>query len=219
VSAAPLRVLLVDDHALVRSGIRALLDAMPGVTVVGEKGSAEDALALVQQAPPDIVITDIAMKGMNGLALAERLKEVAPATRVIILSMHEDVEYVQRALKAGAVGYLLKDAATEELGFALRAVMQGGSYLSPTVSRKVMEGFAKQMEAAPSALDALTERQREVLRRIAQGESTKETAYELKLSVKTIEAHRAQIMERLGIRDLAGLVRFAVRIGLISAEE
>jgi DNA-binding NarL/FixJ family response regulator len=218
-SAASLRVLLVDDHALVRSGIRALLDAIPGVTVVAEQGSAEEALALVREGAPDIVITDISMKGMNGLALAEQLRQVAPATRVIILSMHDDLEYAQQALRAGAAGYLLKDAATAELERALREVAAGGSYFSPAVSTKVMQAYVQQLDGAPSRPDALTERQREILRRLAQGKRAKEIAFDLKLSVKTVEAHRSQIMERLGIRDLAGLVRFAVREGLVSSDE
>lgn len=218
-SPAPLRVLLVDDHALVRSGIRALLDAISGVTVVGERGSAEDALALVREGAPDIVITDISMKGMNGLALAEQVKELAPATRVIILSMHDDLEYAQQALRAGAAGYLLKDAATAELERALREVAAGGSYFSPAVSAKVMQAYAQQLEGSAPPQEVLTERQREILRRLAQGKRAKEIAFDLKLSVKTVEAHRSQIMQRLGIRDLPGLVRFAVRSGLISSDE
>ena len=215
---APIRVLLVDDHGLVRAGIHALLDAIEGVIVVGEAGSGAEALALMGEARPDIVLTDIAMQAMTGLELASRLRASAPATRVVVLSMHDDPNYVQEALKAGAAGYLLKDAATAELELALRAVSAGGSYLSPAISRKVMEGYAKQLAALPSAVETLTARQREILRLFALGRSTKEIGFQLKISVKTVETHRTQIMRRLEIHDLAGLVRFAVRIGLVSAD-
>jgi len=187
---------------------------MPDVEVVGEASSGEEALQLAAREQPDIVLMDIAMKGLSGLQAAARLRELHPAARVIILSMHAGEEYVMQAMRAGAVGYLLKDAATSELELALRSVMRGESWFSPAVSRQVVEGYVQRVGGEPAA-DALTARQKEVLTLIATGSSTKEIAFALKLSVKTIETHRAQIMERLGIRDVAGLVRYALRAGLV----
>jgi DNA-binding NarL/FixJ family response regulator len=213
-ASGPIRVVLVDDHALVRAGMRSLLGSMERVAVVGEAASGEEALSLAGNAQPDVVLMDIAMKGMTGLQAAARLREICPGVRVIILSMHAGEEYVLQALRAGAVGYLLKDAATGELELALRSVMRGESWFSPAVSRQVVEGYVQRVGGEPAA-DVLTARQREVLRLVAGGKSTKEIAFDLNLSVKTVETHRAQIMERLGIRDVAGLVRYALRTGLI----
>ena len=207
-----IRVLLADDHALVRAGIRSLLNAMAEVEVVAEASSGEEALELAQTSRPDVVLMDIAMKGITGLEAAARMRERVPEVRVVILSMHSGEEYVLQALRAGAAGYLLKDAATGELELALRSVMRGESWLSPAVSRQVVEGYVRSGESAP---EVLTARQREVLRLVAGGKSTKEIAFLLNLSVKTVETHRAQIMERLGIRDVAGLVRYALRTGLV----
>ena len=212
-----IRVLLVDDHALVRAGIRSLLGAMAEVQVVGEAASGEEALQMAARENPDVVLMDIAMKGLTGLEAAARLRDRQPKVRVVILSMHSGEEYVLQALRAGAVGYLLKDAATGELELALRTVIRGESWLSPSVSRQVVEGYA-QRSGADAAPEVLTARQREVLRLVAGGKSTKEIAFFLNLSVKTVETHRAQIMERLGIRDVAGLVRYALRTGLIPPE-
>ena len=212
-----IRVLLADDHALVRAGIRSLLGSMVDVQVIAEASSGEEALELASRELPDVVLMDIAMKGITGLEAAARMRELHPSVRVVILSMHSGEEYVLQALRAGAVGYLLKDAATGELELALRSVIRGESWLSPAVSRQVVEGYVQRVggEAAP---DLLTARQREVLRLVAGGKSTKEIAYLLNLSVKTVETHRAQIMERLGIRDVAGLVRYALRTGLVPPE-
>jgi len=210
----PIRVLLADDHALVRAGMRSLLNAMADVAVVGEASSGEEALELAARERPDIVLMDIAMKGMSGLDAAAQLRERLPEVRVVILSMHAGEEYVLKALRAGAVGYLLKDAATGELELALRSVMRGESWFSPAVSRQVVEGYVQRV-GGETVADTLTARQREVLKLVAGGKSTKEIAYELKLSIKTVETHRAQIMERLGIRDVAGLVRYALRTGLV----
>jgi len=209
-----IRVLLADDHSLVRAGIRSLLVAMAEVDVVGEASSGEEALELAARKRPDVVLMDIAMKGMTGLEAAANLRERMPEVRVVILSMHSGEEYVLQALRAGAAGYLLKDAATGELELALRSVMRGESWLSPAVSRQVVEGYV-QRTAGEAAAEVLTARQREVLRMVAGGKSTKEIAFVLNLSVKTVETHRAQIMERLGIRDVAGLVRYALRTGLV----
>ncbi len=213
--AAPIRVVLADDHALVRAGMRSLLGAMAQVQVVGEAASGEEALALAERERPDVVLMDIAMKGMTGLEAASRMREQHPGVRVVILSMHAGEEYVLQAMRAGAVGYLLKDAATGELELALRSVMRGESWFSPAVSRQVVEGYVQRV-GGEAAVDVLTPRQREVLKLVAGGKSTKEIAFDLNLSVKTVETHRAQIMERLGIRDVAGLVRYALKTGLVS---
>jgi len=214
---APLRVLLVDDHALVRAGMRSLLQDLPDVEVVAEAGDGAEALAAAERERPDVVLMDIAMKGMNGLEAAARLRERLPGVKVIILSMHTSEEYVLLALRAGAAAYLIKDSATSELELALKCVMRGETYLSPAISRQVVDGYVQRVGASAGP-EPLTPRQREVLKRIAEGRSTKEIAFELNLSVKTVETHRAQIMERLGIRDVAGLVRYAMRAGLVPPE-
>jgi DNA-binding NarL/FixJ family response regulator len=208
-------VVLADDHALVRAGMRSLLTGMAQVQVVGEAASGEEALVLAEREQPDVVLMDIAMKGMSGLEAAARMREQHPEVRVVILSMHSGEEYVLQALRAGAIGYLLKDAATGELELALRSVMRGESWFSPAVSRQVVEGYVQRV-GGEAAADVLTARQREVLKLVAGGKSTKEIAFDLNLSVKTVETHRAQIMERLGIRDVAGLVRYALKTGLVS---
>jgi len=213
----PLRVLLVDDHALVRAGMRSLLQDLPDVEVVAEAGDGAEALAAAERERPDVVLMDIAMKGMNGLEAAARLRERLPGVKVIILSMHTSEEYVLLALRAGAAAYLIKDSATSELELALKCVMRGETYLSPAISRQVVDGYVQRVGASAGP-EPLTPRQREVLKRIAEGRSTKEIAFELNLSVKTVETHRAQIMERLGIRDVAGLVRYAMRAGLVPPE-
>jgi DNA-binding NarL/FixJ family response regulator len=209
---------LADDHALVRAGMRSLLNGMAQVQVVGEAASGEEALELAARERPDVVLMDIAMKGITGLEAAARMRERHAEVRVVILSMHAGEEYVLQALRAGAVGYLLKDAATGELELALRSVMRGESWFSPAVSRQVVEGYVQRV-GGEAAAEVLTARQREVLRLVAGGRSTKEIAYDLGLSVKTVETHRAQIMERLGIRDVAGLVRYALRTGLVPPDK
>lgn len=211
------RIVLVDDHTLVRAGLRALLESLPGVEVLAEAGDGAAGLEAVHRHRPEVLITDVTMTGMNGLELAERVRAELPATRVIMLSMFSSEEYVVRALKAGASAYLLKDAAAAELELALAAVARGDTYLSPGASQRLVERVTRP-EAAAGPLEVLTPRQREILKLIAEGMQTKEIAHRLELSAKTVESHRAQIMERLGIRDVAGLVRFAVRAGLVSAE-
>jgi len=214
---ASLRVLLVDDHALVRAGIRSLLRDIEGIEVVGEAADGAEALAIAGRERPDAVLLDIAMKGMSGLETAARFRELHPGVKVLILSMHASEEYVLQALHAGVVGYLIKDSATAELELALRSVVRGETYLSPAISRQVVEGYVQRVGAGAGD-DPLTPRQREVLKRVAEGRSTKEIAFDLGLSVKTVETHRAQIMERLGIRDVAGLVRYAMRTRLVPPE-
>lgn len=210
-------VVLVDDHTLVRAGLRTLIETISGMRVVAEAGDGRSGLAAVQAHRPEVLITDVSMGDMTGLELTEKVRAELPATRVIILSMFSTDEYVMHALKAGASAYLLKDAAQHELEIALRAVLRGETYLSPGASKKLVERVTGESAATP--LEHLTARQREILRLIAQGVRSKEIAHRLTLSRKTVDAHRAQIMERLGIDDTAGLVRFAIRSGLVSSDE
>jgi DNA-binding NarL/FixJ family response regulator len=212
------RVLIADDHLLVRAGIRALIESIDGVTVVAEANDGREAVDLAATLRPDIALLDVTMPGLNGLEAATRLREASPSTRVIILSMHANEAYVRTALKAGAAGYLLKSATAAELQAALQTVARGEIYLSPAVSKQVVKGFVDGTAHEASPLDALTTRQREILQLIAEGRSTKDVAFTLQISAKTVETHRAQIMERLEIHDLAGLVRFAIRTGLISPD-
>jgi DNA-binding NarL/FixJ family response regulator len=211
------RVLLADDHALVRAGIRALLQNLEGVTVVAETGNGADVLEFARAHRPDVVLLDISMPGLGGLEVGAQLRDALPEVRVVMLSMHANEEYVLQALRAGAVGYMLKDSATAELELVLKAVMQGETYLSPPISRQVVEGYVQRVGAEQTASDNLTPRQRQVLQLIAEGHSTKEIAHRLNLSVKTVETHRAQLMERLQIREIAGLVKYAIRHGLVTA--
>jgi DNA-binding NarL/FixJ family response regulator len=213
-----IRVVLADDHEVVRRGVRSLLEA-PDIEVVAEAGDGHQALAAVAAHRPDVLMTDIAMPGMTGLELAERVARDFPPTRVLILSMHKDKAYATRALAAGAAGYLLKDSGAAECEAAVRAVVRGESYLSPAVSGHVVAEYTRLAQAEAAAADPLTSRQREVLRLIAEGLPTKSIARRLGISAKTVEAHRGQLMERLGIHDVASLVRYAIRIGLIGADE
>jgi DNA-binding NarL/FixJ family response regulator len=214
-----LRTLLADDHSLVRAGLRSLLEEMAGVEVVAEAADGHEALRLIGELTPDVAFLDISMPGLNGLEVAARAAHEHLRTRVIILSMHIDDEYVRRALVTGAAGYLLKNSDRSELEMALRAVARGESWLAPEVSSRIVAAYARGEESAgPGPFELLTRRQREVLQLIAEGLSTKEIAHRLELSVKTIETHRAELMERLDIRGVAGLVRYAIRVGIVPNE-
>lgn len=215
----PLRLLLADDHTVVRSGIRMLLQSFAGIEIVAEADGGEAALDLTEKTAPDIALLDISMPDHSGIEVAAEIQLRFPQTRVVILSMHGGVEYVAQALQAGAAGYLLKDATPEELETALQLVARGETYLSPRVSGALVNKYVRPAASGPAALDALSLRQREILQLIARGLSTKQIAAQLDVSIKTVETHRAQLMKRLEIRDIAGLVRFAIRNGLISAEE
>jgi DNA-binding NarL/FixJ family response regulator len=212
-----IRVLLADDHTLVRAGIRTLLESLDGVTVVAEVADGREALALVAAERPDVVLMDVAMPKLNGLEATARVVEEFPNVRVIILSMHPNEEYVLRALRIGASGYLLKDANTAELEIALEAVVRGEIYLSPAISKQVAQ-YVRRVGSEFDALDRLTPRQREVLQLIAEGRTSREIAQLLGISVKTVESHRTHLMDRLDIHDIAGLVRYAVRTGLIDVK-
>ena len=210
-----MRILIADDHTLVRAGLTSLIARIPEMEVVAEAADGRQALRLVRDLQPDIVLMDIAMPGLNGLESAERIHGIHPKVKIIILSMHASEEYVAQALKAGASGYLLKDAATAELEMALKSVSMGQFYLSPSISRQVVDNF---LRGGPTGIELLTPRQREILQLIAEGKGTRDIAETLHLSVKTVETHRAQLMERLDIHDVAGLIRYALKKGLISAD-
>jgi DNA-binding NarL/FixJ family response regulator len=215
----PIRVILADDHTLVRAGIRALLEKLPWVEVVGEADDGREVLELVKTHRPDVVLMDITMPGLNGLEAAARIAKEFSEVRVIILSMHNNEEYYWRALKAGAAGYLLKKAATAELETALERVVQGEIYLSQEISQRLVKKFPLQGIAdRKSPLEQLTGRQREILQLIAEGQNTKQIAELLKVSPKTIEYHRMKLMMGLNVHDIPGLVRFALRVGLIPQE-
>lgn len=216
---SPIKVVLADDHTLIRAGIRSLLESIEQVEVVAESGDGREALELIGRHRPSIALLDIGMPGLNGLEVAKRVEKESPRTRVIILSMHADPTYVNQALRAGVAGYLLKGAAVSELPLAIQAVMRGESYLTPKVSRLVVDGFLRDGEDGGEPLESLTGRQREILQLIAEGRSTKEIAAILDVSVKTVETHRLRLMDRLDIHDVPGLVRFAIRVGLVSPNE
>jgi len=215
----PIRVLLVEDHVLVREGIRALLRSLEGIDVVAEANDGREALRLIQTHQPDVVLMDIAMPGLNGLEAAARTAKECPTARLVMLSMHANEEYVRRALRAGVAGYLLKGADISELEFAIRSVARGETYLTPAVTKHVVQDFIRPQEHESDGLAGLTSRQREILQLIAEGRTTKGIAQVLNLSVKTVESHRVQLMERLKIRDVPGLVRYAIRVGLISQDD
>jgi DNA-binding NarL/FixJ family response regulator len=214
---SPIRILLADDHDLVRAGFRSLLENLEGVQVVGEAADGQQALRLVDTLRPDLVLMDIAMPELNGLEATARIAKEHPDVRVMILSMHANEEYARRAIRAGAQGYLLKRASTAELELAVRAVARGDPYLSPAISKHLLADFARQSEHA-GPLDQLSPRQREVLQLIAEGHSRKEIAEKLSISPKSFDAYRSEIMAQLGIDDTAGLVRFAIQQGLVSLD-
>jgi DNA-binding NarL/FixJ family response regulator len=213
-----IRVLLADDHTLVRAGIRGLIEDLPGMEVVGEAGDGHEALRLAEATRPDIVLLDIGMPGMNGLEVLARVVAFDPSIRAVILSMHISEEYVLQALRAGAAGYLLKGSAVAELEIAIRAVARGETYLSPAVSKRVVDDYVSRT-GSTAAIDALTPRQREILQLVAEGHTSKEIGQRLGVSYRTVEVHRAQLMERLNVHDVAGLVRFAVSVGVIPPHE
>jgi DNA-binding NarL/FixJ family response regulator len=215
---ATLRVLLADSQAFFRAGVRSLLEEITGVEVVAEASSGPEALTLVKEHVPDLLITAIAITGFDGLELTAQVVKEFPQTKVVILSAHPEYEYVREALHVGATGYLLKDSTTAELDMAVRAIKDGQVYLSPAISKQLAKHYLGQGSDVPPAGDPLTPRQRDVLRLIAEGGSTKSISERLRISVKTVEAHRYQLMHRLGIHEIAGLVRYAIRMGLADSK-
>lgn len=217
-----LRVLLADDHTLVRAGFRLLLEREAGVQIVGEASDGREAVRLSKTARPDVVVMDLAMPGLNGLEATVQVTRACPQVRVLILSMYDTPDYVVQALRAGARGYLLKDAVPTELALAVQAVARGDMYLSAAVAKPVITDYlhrlsdqdvGKKGNSTPAAL--LTLRQREILQLIAEGRTTKEMASLLQLSTNTVTTHRKQLMQRLGVHDVAGLVRAALRLGVV----
>lgn len=213
----PIRVLIADDHALVRAGIRALVERIDGVVVVGEAGKGSEALELVRQLGPDLILLDITMPDGNGFEVLDQVTKLYPEIRVIVLTVHEAGEYALRAVREGAAGYLPKSAASIELEQAIQTVIRGERYISPETAQNTIFEVTNH-RTKRDLLATLSPRQREVLRLIAEGKTTKQIAQVLEISVKTVETHRAQLMERLGIHDVAGLVRYAIIVGLIDVE-
>jgi DNA-binding NarL/FixJ family response regulator len=213
-----IKVLLADDHAVVRTGIATMLASLGGIEVVGEACDGRETLALVEQLRPDLLLCDITMPEMNGLEVTKRVTKDFPNVKVIMLSMHTSEEYAWQALKAGATGYLLKDTSATELDLAIKAVLSGKTFLTASVSKQVVETYMQRLKTDATAAEVLTPRQREILQMIAEGKALKEIARLLNLSVKTVETHRTMLMDRLNIHDNAGLVKYAMRTGMISPE-
>jgi two-component system, NarL family, response regulator NreC len=207
-----IRILLVDDHAVVRQGFRMILGAQPDMEIVGEAGNGREAISQAAELQPDVVVMDVAMPELNGIEATRRIAESSPRARVLALSMHKDSVYVREILRAGAKGYLLKESIDVDLLTAVRAVAKGDGYLSPAVSEAVLTDYRKHVT---DPLDLLSSREREVLQLIAEGKTNKEIAGSLNLSVYTVDAHRDRIMEKLNLHSAGELVRFAVRKGLI----
>lgn len=219
-----IRVLIADDHQIVRDGLKSMLAKSLDVEVVGEAENGREAVSLARELGPDVVVMDIGMRELNGIDATRQIVDEVAGTKVIALSMHSDRRYVSEMLAAGASGYLLKDGAFDELASAIRAVADGRTFLSQGVADTVLEDYRRQLSGSPQTAPAgnsrpLSGREREVLQLIAEGLSTKEIAARLHLSVKTVETHRRQIMEKLGIYNVAGLIKYAVREGLASLED
>lgn len=215
-----IRVILAEDHTIVRKGLRSLLEGEEDIEVIGEAGDGKEAITLVEQKKPDIVVMDIGMPELNGLEATRRIKKRFPETKVLILTMHTNEEYVFEILQAGASGYIVKKAAPTELVSALRAVKRGESFLSPSISKKVIDEYLQRAGEAKrrGAFELLTDREREVLQLIAEGNSTRGIAGRLFISTKTVETHRSNLMEKLDLHGTADLTRYAIRMGIVDPE-
>jgi DNA-binding NarL/FixJ family response regulator len=216
-----IRVLLAEDHTIVRKGLRSLLEDEEGIEVIGEAEDGREAIKLAEKLHPDIVVMDIAMPGLNGLEATRQLRKLHPEIKILILSVYANEEYVFQTLQAGAEGYLVKKAAPSELILAIKAVHQGNSFLSPSISRTVIDEYIRRAEEISEGDDAfknLTARETEVLQLIAEGRKTREIAELLYISIKTVETHRAHIMDKLGIHSTAELTQYAISKGIISSD-
>jgi DNA-binding NarL/FixJ family response regulator len=210
-----IRVLLIEDHTMVRQGLRRLLEMNPDIQIVGEVGDGRAALEAVRRQRPAVAVMDISLPGLNGIEVTRQLTKAAPDTKVLILSMHADEAYVRQSLRAGAMGYLLKDADEQDLLKAVTALSVGGSYFSPSVSKLVLEGYLDDGKQPEDELGSLSDREREVLQLVAEGKSNKEIAQLLHVAVSTVESHRKHVMEKLNLHNTAEMVRYAVRKGII----
>jgi DNA-binding NarL/FixJ family response regulator len=208
------RVLLVDDHNLVRAGVRKIIESQPGFEVVGEVGDGQQALKAIEELPVDVMVLDLTMPGMDGFEVLNRAKDLRPGVRVLVLSMHANSQHVTRAVREGADGYLLKDSAVQELVAALRSVMEGRAYYSPAIQQE-LSNVLRAGSALGRPKDLLTDRELDVLKLVALGLSTKEIASRLDISPRTVDSHRANLMRKLGLRSVALLTQFALREGLL----
>lgn len=215
-----IQVLLADDHTIVRDGLKLLLESQPDMRVIGEASNGNEALRLTQELSPDVVLMDIAMPELNGIDAAQRICDEHPKVKVVILSMHSSSEHIFRALRAGAVGYLLKESAGEEVATAVRSAFAGQRYLSAKIENTLIDDYLKQRKMGPvsSPLDSLSSREREVLQLTCEGKTTAEIAEKLYLSTKTVETYRSRFMRRLDIHDIPSLVKFAIQNGIISLD-
>ncbi len=224
-SAPPIRILLADDHDILREGLKALLSMQSDMVIVGEAYTGRDAVGLAERLQPDVVLLDVSMPELDGLEACRRIRARAPEVQVLILTMHEREDYLRQALEAGAAGYLVKRTAATELRLAVRAVAHGETFLSPSMARTLVRTYLSLREEGAAAdasaadpYESLSSREREVLKLVAEGCTNQDIADQLVLSVKTVQAHRARLMEKLGLRDVTHLVRYAVRRGLVDPE-
>jgi len=218
-----IRVLLVDDHAIVRAGLRMILASEADMALVGEAADGDTALRLTEETHPDVVVMDISMPGLGGLEGIRRIKDSVPDTRVVVLTMHEDERYFFQALEAGASGYVIKGATPAELLSAIRAVRDGQAYFCPSLAKQMLNDYLRRADAGSEkekdTLTKLSDREKEVLKLIAEGKTGREIASQLFLSPNTVERHRANIMDKLGLHNRAELIKFAIRKGLVALEE
>ena len=214
----PIRILLADDHTVIRKGLRLLLESQPGFKVIGEAADGRETVAQAEAHQPDVVVLDVAMPTLNGIEAARQISAKLPQTAIVFLSMHSDESYVLKALKSGAKAYLLKDSAEYDLINAIRAVSEGKAFFSPAISKMLMEEYMRQMQEreVEDSYDLLTTREREVLQLLAEGKTNKEVAQILNLSLYTVETHRGNLMEKLGLHTVPELILYAVRKGVIS---
>jgi two-component system response regulator NreC len=211
------KLLVADDHKIFRQGIKKLLEEEPDLQVVGEAADGREAVKKATELKPDVILMDIAMANLNGLEATKQIKKVLPSVKVIVVTMHKNEEYILQSFQAGASGFILKEGAVEELVSAIRSIHQDKSFLSPTISKTLIDAYLRKMETGKTEtpFDLLTDREREVLQLIAEGYTNREVAKSLFISVKTVEAHRAHIMQKLNIHDIAKLVKYAIQKGLV----
>lgn len=215
-----IKVLLVDDHTIVRQGLRLLLDTQPDIRIVGETGEGREAIEKARQLMPDVILMDISMPGMNGLEACRRIRECCPGTRILALTMHDNEEYFFQALSAGAAGYILKKADPAELVSAIRVVYQGGAFLYPSVAKSLVADFLRRVDSGEERanFDGLTEREREILKLVAEGKTNREIASLLLISTKTADRHRANLMDKLNVHNRSQLIKYAIRKGIIDVD-